>query len=338
MDSFFRFIKKYYLNFWIRNGILVSLIAFFNILSNQMLPIKERDSALGIALSIIISYAIVVFHNHIFLRRFLFQKKFLLYFFLFLFYLAISIVLNAYVLTWLVDDPIDTNIPYMVSNILINTLLAAILYFLHFYFLKYMKMNEIEILNQQTEIEYLKEQVNPHFLLNSLNNLYSVALSNPKEVPNRIIELTDLLKYQIETSRKEYNSLEVEKEFIEKYISYSKWKLQNIVINITQIGELKNYKITPMLFLPLVENAIKYSNSNKNPIIFIHWEFSLNKFSFIISNQYKDNTNEFFSTKSGLRNLRKRLSLFHPDSKLQIEENGSDFKAMLSLWNLSIHA
>ncbi|HOY13653.1 MAG TPA: histidine kinase [Saprospiraceae bacterium] len=243
-----------------------------------------------------------------------------------------------YVTRPLLNKSFISDFTVFLPDIIFNTFLISIFYFLHYNFLKYIKVNEIQILNHQTEIEYLKQQVNPHFLLNSLNNLYGVSLTNPSEVPNKIIELADLLKYQIETIKKEYNSLENEKEFIEKYIGYSKWKLQNISIKSAEVGNFKNYKITPMLFLPLIENAVKYANLDKNPMISILWEFGDSKFDFTITNNFTDNKNEKFSTKTGLLNLQKRLSLFHPDSKLTVEENTNNFKVVLSLWNLNIHA
>ena len=201
--------------------------------------------------------------------------------------------------------------------------------------MKYIQLKDIEALDIQNEIDYLKQQLNPHFLLNALNNLYSVSLTNPANVSHKIIELSDLLKYQIETNKKNYNYLLEEKIFIEKYIDYSKWKLQNITIKTSEKGEIQNYRITPMLFLPLVENAIKYSNFERNPTININWIFSDSKFIFTISNNFRDNKNENFSTQTGLKNLQKRLQLFHPENSLEIIEINNNFTVNLTLWNLN---
>lgn len=338
MDSFFAFTKKYYTSFWIRNGILTLIALTFNLVGNSFQPVSSKGNPFFLVVLGVANIGLIIFYNHIILRLFLFQKRIILFLVSFVAYIGLLTFHVMYVTRYLLNKPIISDYMLFLPDIIFNTLLISFFYFLHYNFLKYIKVNEIEILNRQTEIDYLKQQVNPHFLLNSLNNLYGVSLTNPSEVPNKIIELTDLLKYQIETVKKEYNSLENEKEFIDKYISYSKWKLQNIVVKSSEIGNFKNFKITPMLFLPLIENAVKYSNSDKNPMISIVWEFSDSKFNFVISNNFQDNKSEKFSTKTGLLNLEKRLSLFHPDSKLTVEENNTNFKVILSLWNLTIHA
>jgi sensor histidine kinase YesM len=338
LDTFFAFIKKYYLNIWIRNGSLISLLIFFNLLSNNTLSIKDKENPFALIISLVLNFLVAFCHNHFLLRLFLFQKKIIHYFLLFVVFIATTMLLVMYVSPWILSNPYRTNALDILFGALSDTMLISIFYFLHFYFLKYIKMNEIEILNQQTEIENLKQQLNPHFLLNSLNNLYSVSLTKPEAVSDKILELSDLLKYQIETSKKDYISLFEEQKFIEKYIAYSQWKLQNITINIEEKGIRKNYKVTPMIFLPLLENAVKYANFEKNPVIDIHWEYSDSKFTFSISNAYMESKTEHFSTKSGLKNLKKRIELFHPNSKLEIVDTNSNFKVIVSLWNLDILA
>jgi two-component system, LytTR family, sensor kinase len=337
LDSFFAFIKKPYTNIWIRNGFLLFILIFFNVVTNYVQPPLERDNPLSIAIVLTLSFLFMFFHSHVLLRCYLFRRKYFSYLIFFVVFIVFATFISVYFFPWLLNDSPEKNVLDISISILFNIFLGSIIYFLHYFFLKYINVTEIKILNQKTEIENLKQQLNPHFLLNSLNNLYGVSLVNPADVPNKIIELSDLLKYQIETSKKNYSSLEEEKYFIDKYIQYSKWKLQNIRINSSETGELKNYRITPMLFLPLVENAIKYTNFDHNPIIDIHWEFKSNRIIFTITNMYKDNQSEIFSTKTGIKNLRKRLELFHPESNLVIEDNNSIFKVKMELWNLSIH-
>lgn len=119
---------------------------------------------------------------------------------------------------------------------------------------------------------------------------------------------------------------------------YAQWKSKNISIKNEEIGEIKNYKITPMIFLPLLENALKYCNFEKNPVINLKWIFEKDAFTFTISNNYIDNYKEHFSTKSGLKNLRKRLQLFHPSSKFEITKSKNVYTTSITLWNLDILA
>ena len=336
MEKLFSILKKYYLNIWIRNGILFSVMIFVNLLGNEFDNPKNRENPLLLFVLLIIVYFLVFIHNHLFIRLLLFKKKYFLYFISLLFYCVIFSFLLMTGFPYLLNNPkMALDLPNSLISIFANSFIASIAYFLHYYFLKYIHIKDIEALNIQNEIDYLKQQLNPHFLLNALNNLYSVSLTNPTDVPSKIIELSDLLKYQIETCKKDYSYLFEEKKFIEKYIIYSQWKLKNITIKTTETGQIKNYRVTPMLFLPLVENAIKYSNFERNPTIKIDWIFSESKFIFSISNDFKDNKNENFSTQTGLKNLKKRLQLFHPDSNLDLIEKDNNFTVNLTLWNLN---
>ncbi len=338
MLNFFSLLKKYYTNIYIRNSILIIVALFFSLLSNSFQSSINKVNPFSLILLGLTNIGLIIIYNHFILRLFLFKRKYFLFFILFILFIAILTFHIMYITRPLLNKPIIGDFKVFLPDVIFNTVLISFFYFLHYNFLKYIKQQDIITLNQKTEIEQLKQQLNPHFLLNSLNNLYGVSLSHPASVPNKIIELTDLLKYQIETSRKDYNTLFDEKNFIDNYIAYSKWKLQNITINTFETGVIKNYLVTPMVFLPLIENAIKYSNFDQNPIINLNWTFSDNKLIFTITNAYKDNQSELFSTKSGLKNLRKRLELFHPESKFEINENSNNFKASVTIWNLTIHA
>lgn len=329
-------LKKYYLNIWIRNGIVFFLMAFFNLLSNAIDTTQKPDNPWAILLILFIVHFLVFINNHFFIRVYFLKKKYLIFIFASILYILVFGFFLMIGFPFLLNnnEPL-LDIPNTAISIIVNTLIAITVYFFHYNFLKYINLKDSEALNIQNEMDYLKQQLNPHFLLNALNNLYSVSLTNPSNVSNKIIELSDLLKYQIETNKKDYNYLFDEKKFIEKYIEYSKWKLQNITIQTTEKGDIKNFRITPMLFLPLVENAIKYSNFERNPIIKINWVFSDSKFTFTISNAFKETKHEKFSTKTGLKNLKKRLLLFHPDSSLEITEIDTNFTVNLTLWNLN---
>ncbi len=336
MEQLTSILKKYYLNIYIRNVILFSINAFFFILSNALDDSKTSYNFFSLLLHLVLIYGLVFFHNYVLLRNLLVKKKVIGYVLGLIAYFAMFCYLWMFGFPLLLNDPSSAlNLSDSILSIFANTFIVALFYILHYYFLKYIKLKEIEAINIQNEMDYLKQQLNPHFLLNALNNLYSVSLTNPMNVSHKIIELSDLLKYQIETNKKDYNYLFDEKKFIEKYIEYSKWKLQNILILSNEIGEIKNYLITPMLFLPLIENAIKYSNFERNPVININWIFSNSKFIFTISNAFKENKNENFSTQTGLKNLKKRLQLFHPESNLEIIENNNNFTVNLTLWNLN---
>lgn len=280
-----------------------------------------------------------IFHNHLGIRIYFLKKRwfnYLVVLFSFIVFLGFCL---KFLFPYILNETSETlNYPITLLSVLVNLIVCVFYYIVHLFILNYLKQKEIKQLNAITEIEYLKQQLNPHFLLNALNNLYSVSLSNPEKISSKIIELSDLLKYQIETSKKNYISLNEEKIFINQYLLYAQWKSKNISIKNEEIGEIKNYKITPMIFLPLLENALKYCNFEKNPVINLKWIFEKDAFTFTISNNYIDNYKEHFSTKSGLKNLRKRLQLFHPSSKFEITKSKNVYTTSITLWNLDILA
>jgi sensor histidine kinase YesM len=335
LEKIIAFIKKCYLHIWARNAILFVLIIFFNLLGNAIDKGNDKDQPLAIFTILSATMVLIFIYNHFVLRLCLFKKKYILFLIATILWGALFCFGLMVIFPLILHKPESAlDLPNALVSVFVNVLITSIVYFFHFHFLKYIHFKEVEALSMKTEMESLKQQLNPHFLLNALNNLYSVSLANPMTISGKIIELSDLLKYQIETSKKDYHSLLEEKKMIEQYITYSQWKLQNMTINTNEIGTLQDYKITPMVFLPLIENAIKYASFEKNPIIHIHWVFSPSQLVFTISNAFDSNKVETFSTRSGLKNLKKRLELFHPDSQLEIKEIATNFTASITIWNL----
>jgi LytS/YehU family sensor histidine kinase len=214
-------------------------------------------------------------------------------------------------------------------------LVGTAFYFMHLSILSHIQQTEKKLEHSFSEINYLKQQLNPHFLLNAINNLYGVALSTPNDVPDKILELSDLLKYQINTIKKDWIALQVEMDFIDKYLNYTKWKSSTINITEEVNGSFQNFLITPLIFLPLIENAVKYSAHTKAPKITMQWTFADNELVFSISNNFSENKSNLQSTKTGITNLERRLELYHPQSKLTLSQNNTNFTAQLKLWKLT---
>lgn len=103
-------------------------------------------------------------------------------------------------------------------------------------------------------------------------------------------------------------------------------------------GELRNYKISPMIFLPLLENAVKYSAEIPSPRVSVVWVFNEDKLEVSITNSCNPNSPSVKSTKVGVENLQRRLELYHPHHKLTLLKKENEFTANLILWNLSYAA
>jgi sensor histidine kinase YesM len=166
-----------------------------------------------------------------------------------------------------------------------------------------------ELIERDEEIQHLKAQLNPHFLFNALNNLYGTALTDPSETPDKILELSDLLRYQIESSKKERVTLNEELGFIHKYFNYELNRNPKLKIDFDEDIQSNQVTLSPMLFMPFIENAIKYSAHTDQPFCFLTIRSDKKKLSFIMKNNFRNDGRKFSGTNTGISNTKKRLEL-----------------------------
>jgi two-component system, LytTR family, sensor kinase len=172
--------------------------------------------------------------------------------------------------------------------------------------------------NSKIEMAFLRNQLNPHFLLNSLNNIYSQVISQDPGAKHSIAVLSDLMKYIFYNSGETLVDLESEVQFLNDYIDLEKLR-GNKYLNIqyTKEGEMVGYKIAPLILINYVENAFKYASSQDGAIanISIHIKFSNEVLIVKIENDFIDKT-VVKSKESGvgIENARKRLALLYPEN------------------------
>jgi len=205
----------------------------------------------------------------------------------------------------------------------------------------YFNRNQNEILrlkNQhiETQLSALRSQINPHFLFNALNVIYSMALENKENITSAIIELSDILRYVIYDTDTERVKLKDEIELIKNYINFQKHRI-NTDIDLEIQVENQNFKIYPMLLLPLVENAYKYGSSNTQAFpISIKINQNSTGFEFRIGNNKINSsaTLEKNSSGIGLETLKNNLNIVY-DEKHTFEIINSDdhFSVKLSIFN-----
>lgn len=195
-----------------------------------------------------------------------------------------------------------------------------------------MKNNHI-----QMQLTSLRSQINPHFLFNSLNVIYALALDKKDETQNAIIQLSDILRYVIYDSSSKKNSLQDEITLLKNYINFNKLRTQNIKnVKLHISVEDNNFMLYPMLLLPLVENSFKHSITNNANNSFINIKLKQEKgdFEFYIENN-KSTKEESIPNKYsgiGLKNIKDSLKLIYPEEhKFIITENEKIFKVSLSL-------
>lgn len=200
------------------------------------------------------------------------------------------------------------------------------------------KLQQVEFQQVQNELQILKSQVNPHFFFNTLNSLYALALRKSDELPEVILQLSDIMRYAFTTSSKKTVPLINEIAFIENYIKLEKLRIDSdsdIKVNVS--GDFKNSEIIPMLYVVFVENSFKHgvdANSNKFSLK-VNFKITGNKVLFDCTNSKAyTQIGKSETTCTGLANVRKRLKLSYPEKhKLIIKESENTYSVKLEIFD-----
>lgn len=174
---------------------------------------------------------------------------------------------------------------------------------------------EIELQKNLTELEALKNQLNPHFLFNSLNSVYSLAVKKSNDTPEAIITLSELLRYMLYQTNDDLVLLKHEFEYIENYIKLQRLRIannQNVKININ--GNVSTQKIRPLLFISYIENAFKHGTDFiGNTEVKINITVKGDDLQFRCVNLIGDRSSDKVNSGIGMKNTIERLQLLYPD-------------------------
>ena len=189
----------------------------------------------------------------------------------------------------------------------------------------------------KTELLHLKSQVNPHFFFNMLNNLYGLVDKDSKKAQELILKLSDMMRYSIYDGQKERVLLSEEINYLQNYIELHKMRYHK-AIDIEFNHEIKDedYKIMPLLFIILLENAFKHGVENLRENAYVHINMTAvnNQVHFDIENNF-DATLDNDQEGIGLNNLKRRLELVYPKKHtLSFSKTADVYKAQLNINNL----
>ena len=199
------------------------------------------------------------------------------------------------------------------------------------------RQKQDEIINQQldTELKLLKAQINPHFLFNALNNVYSLTQVEPEKAGEMVLKLSDVLRYMLYDSEKDKIYLEKEVSNINSLIELHQIQYDNKAkIDFLVDGSVHNKLIHPMLLFPFFENAFKHGNlfQAENSCIQSNLSIKENQLHFTIENTFIENTSKDKVGGLGIDNVQKRLQLFYPNKhQLNITKNEKRFKVKLKI-------
>ncbi|MGC4101849.1 sensor histidine kinase [Ferruginibacter sp.] len=188
---------------------------------------------------------------------------------------------------------------------------------------------------RSAELSFLKNQVNPHFLFNTLNNIYSLVSSNSDKALPSIEKLSLLMRYMYKDSNAEKVSLQHEIEYISSFIELQTIRLNNKNIVVYQVnGAIAQQKIAPLILIPFIENMFKHGIiNNADKPLHITIDVQGNDLSLTTSN-YINHNNKDTSSGIGLENVKKRLALLYPNRytlNVQQEENIYQCKLQINL-------
>jgi LytS/YehU family sensor histidine kinase len=190
-----------------------------------------------------------------------------------------------------------------------------------------------------SELKFLRSQINPHFLFNTLNNIYSLALQKSEKTPEVILKLSEILRYMLYECNGPSVSLDNEINYIRNYIELERIRQPgHAKIEFEVEGDTEEVEIAPFLFTPFLENAIKHGMNRviDNPCIFIRLKVNNELLHFTVSNTKPDEEPAKQIIKKaggiGLVNVERRLKLLYPEKyRLNIENTSKKYTIFLDL-------
>jgi two-component system, LytTR family, sensor kinase len=208
----------------------------------------------------------------------------------------------------------------------------------------YIKLSQAEqqlrIEKQAAELNYLRSQTNPHFLFNTLNNIYSLARDKSDRAAESILRLSKILRFMLYETGGNFIAIEQELQIIHDYLDLEKLRYdESLRVNFNNDIEDMKQAIPPLLLIPLVENAFKHgvSETRNQPFVDIHLSVNKRILTFIVKNSTERSAEqEQVKENIGLSNLRRQLELLYTDYTLSIEPGASAFTATLKI-NLVSH-
>ncbi|MCK5537199.1 MAG: histidine kinase [Bacteroidales bacterium] len=201
------------------------------------------------------------------------------------------------------------------------------------------KILDTQLQMKEQELQYLKKQIHPHFLFNTLNTIYGFALKQSKNTPEIILKLSNLLDYILYQANKPKVSLKQEILHIKEYIELEKMRFQDtlkVLFTSDEIGS--DIQIAPLLLIPFVENAFKHGSIISGFLkVEIQIELIQDQLQFSIRNTALNHNLNKENRGIGLNNIKKRLDLHYNNTyQLKVEHIGNWFSINLSISNINI--
>ena len=282
---------------------------------------------------------------YVLVPRFLLKGHLLLYLTTALTLILVSIVILGSLQT-LFEDTRFENLPTSQSVIWLNILSStissgllvagssAMMLFKH-WISNNQRVGELEAATLQSELKFLKSQINPHFLFNMLNNVYVLLRKGRDEAADVLFKLEDLLRYQFNDSAQDRIQLSSDIRFMSDFLNLEKIRRDKFNYTIAKEGDINGVWLPPLLFIPFVENAVKHNTDGENAsFVYLSFNVQDNRLTFRCENSKPAEEEEKDNRIGGLglKNIRRRLDLLYPDRhSLEIIEDKQSYTVNLHL-------
>lgn len=288
-----------------------------------------------------------VYFNLLFLiPNYLFRKKYLQYAVLLTLTVLVCVPIVFVIWHALSDNPQefaeefnDNRLVYFiiaVFNIGMSIVITTGLKLAKRWFNQQQRNRELQNKNLQTELNFLKSQVNPHFLFNTLNNLYSLTLQKDDRAPDTVLKLSGMMRYMLYECNEPQVLLEKEVNCVKNYLDLEKIRQgDRCDIQFNLKGDLNGQQIAPLLFIPFIENSFKHGVNNQIGTGFVHIDLEVNGKDLelkVTNGKSKQKEPSSQPGGIGLKNVKRRLDLIYPKKHiLNIQEQNDAFEVDLKL-------
>lgn len=177
---------------------------------------------------------------------------------------------------------------------------------------------ELRQRQMESELSYLKQQINPHFLFNALNSIYSLVISNSNDAGDAVLKLSAILRYMLYDTDKPAVSLRNEIDMILDYLALQKLKSTGVTkVSFVSCGDVEHKNIPPLVLIPFIENAFKHGSDNVHEsFIDISIDVKDNQLLFDIKNNVVCTQKNSSDGGIGIANIKRRLEIMYPDNYL----------------------
>lgn len=334
-----------------KKNILIHVLVLFSIISIVVLGFVFSDKNV-FTLSSLINYFLqattsillliappVYFNIYWIIPRYLVKKRYFIYIVL----LLIMIIGWGYIIGY--GEPLmdqywfnqpdqemapENGITGMIVIILVSTLLNLS----YRWFIQLSKINQIENDRLHLELSLLKNQINPHFFFNTLNNLYALSLEKSDKTPSVILKLSEIMRYTIYDCKEPRVSIGGEVTYLENFIELQKMRHHNRgIISFEKKIDDESKQIAPMILIVFLENAFKHGFDHMEKNAFINFKLQTTEkiLHLYIENNFSDTENKN-DDGIGLENVKRRLSLIYPNAhELRIDKKDTVFTIDLKL-------